>query len=156
MKNRPILVALFAGLGACATVPAGEPYPMPPGAGPPPLAQADLYCPIVSSRQWQAFVASGAGNDGRPNLVATGTVVTPGTGFTLEFAPFLEDAGGYPLRLLARLRVVPPGAPQPQVPQTHDLRWQWPLRAGPVGSVAILCGDRTLADISPIPSREDQ
>ena len=170
-----ILIASTAALllGACATAyPPGDPYgaPYPPQGRDAPYPPPQPYppqppyppqgyppatidsCPIVSSRDWRASVDTTAGPDQRPTLVVTGTVVAPTGGYRMEFEPFLQERRSYPVQLVARLRANPPQGGATQALTTHDIRWQWPLQSGPVGSVTIACGDRTLAEISPVPA----
>jgi hypothetical protein len=135
--------------------PADPPQPYPPATGyPPPDAQPAGpvgACPIASSRGGQARVDPTAGPDQRPTLIVNGTVVAPTGGYRMEFEPHLTERRSYPVQLVARLRPIPPEGPATQALTTHDIRWQWPLATGPVGSVTIACGDRTLAQISPVP-----
>lgn len=126
-----------------------EPYP-PAGSGPPP---PEGSCPIISSRDWRAHIDMTLGPDNRPTLVVNGTLVAPTGGYRMEFQPFLQERRSYPVQLVARLRAIPPSGPATQALTTHDIRWQWPLASGPVGSLSIACGDRTLAEISPVPTQ---
>ncbi len=81
-------------------------------------------------------------------LTVTGTVVARTGGYRMEFVPDLTVIKSYPVQMVARLLPIPPEGPATQALVTHAVRWQWPL-AGPVGTVAIRCGDRTLANITP-------
>jgi hypothetical protein len=129
-----------------AQYPGGDPYP--PQMPYPPGGPIDA-CPIQSSRDWRARIAPGTGPETRTMLVLTGTVVAPTGGYRMEFVPNLTILRSYPAQAVARLLPIPPQGPATQALTTHDVRWQWPL-AGPVGTVAIRCGDRTLAQITPI------
>lgn len=162
--------ALF--LAACETAyppsdPYGAPYPPQDPYGDPAYPPQDPYatpdpqpypagpmgsCPIGASRNWQARVETSPGHDQRPTLVVTGTIVAPTGGYSMEFEPHLQARRSYPVQLVARLRAIPPEGPATQAETIHDVRWQWPLQTGPVGSVMIACGDRTLAEISPVPT----
>ena len=82
-------------------------------------------------------------------LILTGKVVVPTGGYRLEFVPNLTELRSYPVQLVARLLVFPPEGPATQALVTHDLRWQWPV-TGPVGTVAIRCGTRMLATVTPV------
>jgi hypothetical protein len=152
-------------LAACDTYPPGDAYPPYPGDSYPPYP-ADPYpppgqyppgepypppgmdsCPIVSSRDWRAWVNAMPGPVARPTLHLTGTVVAPTAGYRMEFRPQLEELETYPVEVIATLQPFPPPGPAAQVLTTHDLRWQWPLERGPVGSVSIHCGGREIAEV---------
>lgn len=151
-------------LAACDTYPSADPYgaplppqdpygaPLPPqdpyGAYPPPGSYpptAPESCPIASSREWRASANRAID---RPMLELSGTVVAPTAGYRMEFFPYLQQSrSGDPSQRIARLLPVPPGQPAAQALTTHDVRWQWPLQSGPIRSVTVVCGDRTLADV---------
>ena len=80
-------------------------------------------------------------------LNVTGTVVAPTGGYRIEFVPELTVIKSYPVQMVARLLAIPPDGPATQAQAAHPVRWQWPL-AGPAGTVAVRCGDRTLANIA--------
>ena len=128
--------------------------PYPPQTYPPQAYQPGPAgsCPIASSRNWQARLDTTAGHDQLPTLVVTGTIVAPTGGYSMEFEPYLQSRRSRPVQLVARLRPNPPQGPATQAQTIHDVRWQWPVQTGPVGSVMIACGDRTLAEISPVPT----
>ena len=128
--------------------PYGLPQPYPPGGPYAPAAPVEA-CPIESSRDWRASVATIAGPEARTILTVTGTVVARTGGYRMEFVPDLTVIRSYPVQMVARLLAIPPDGPATQALATHRVRWQWPL-AGPVGTVAIRCGDRTLANITPV------
>ena len=133
--------------------PPGAPYPpqaYPQGAPYPPAAPAEA-CPIQSSRDWRAWVTLEPGPPARSMLHVTGTVVAPTGGYRIEFVPELTVIKSYPVQMVAQLLPIPPEGPATQALAAHNVRWQWPL-AGPVGTVAIRCGDRTLANISTVGS----
>ena len=130
------------------------PAPYPPGGQYPPAAPYAApveACPIESSRNWRAWVTTERGPPARSLLNVTGTVVAPTGGYRIEFVPELEVVRSFPVQMVARLLPIPPDGPATQALVAHDVRWQWPL-AGPVGTVAVRCGDRTLANISAVGS----
>jgi hypothetical protein len=169
VKQSVAIAAAALALAACDTYPQGDPYgaPYPPQDPygtpypPQPYPQQPPYgtpypqqpvdaCQIVSSRDWRATVDSTPGPDQRPTLVVSGTIVAPTGGYRMEFEPYLQVRESYPVQVVARLRAIPPQGPATQALTTHDVRWQWPLASGPVGSVTIACGTQTLAQISPV------
>lgn len=168
MKQLLAVTAAALFLAACDTYPPGDPYgapypPYPPqdpyGApyptqdpyGTPPYPRAPIEsCQIASSRDWRAWVDVSPGPDARPTLFVSGTVVAPTGGYRIEFLPQLQELRSYPVQVIARLLPIPPTGGATQALTTHDVRWQWPLQSGPVGSVTIACGDRTLAQVSPV------
>jgi hypothetical protein len=85
-------------------------------------------------------------------LNVTGTVVAPSGGYRIEFVPELTVIKSYPVQMVAQLLPIPSEGPATQALVAHNVRWQWPL-AGPAGTVAIRCGDRTLANIASVSSR---
>lgn len=126
------------------------PAPYPPTSYPPAYPAPPLQpgiCEGITSRDWRAWVSQGAGTDARPTLFLTGTVVAPTVGYRIEFRPDLDEDDNYPVEVTATLQPFPPVGTAAQVQTTHDLRWQWPLDKGPVGSVQIECGNRLLAEI---------
>ena len=127
----------------------GMPYPpYPPGPGYPPMQQP-AACPITSSGEWKAWVNRMPGGTPQPYLFVSGKVTTPTGGYQLVLEPNLPIAESYPAQAFATLRVTPPSAGAIQVVVTHNVRQQWPLHQS-VGRVVIRCGNRTLADISPV------
>lgn len=124
------------------------PGPYSPGAAFPPAAPVEA-CPIQSSRSWRAWVTTETGPPARTMLTVTGTVVAPTGGYRIEFVPELTVIQSYPVQMVAQLLPIPPQRPATQALVAHDVRWQWPL-AGPVGTVAIRCGDKTLANIASV------
>ena len=131
--------------------PAGPypPYPpYPPVGGVPPIEQP-FACPISGSSEWRAWVNRMPGGTAQPYLFVTGKVTTPTGGYQVALQPDLQVAESYPVQAFATLRVVPPAGPATQVIVTHNVRYQWPM-SQPVGRVVIRCGDRTLAEISPV------
>lgn len=167
---RILSIALAASLAACSTqnydVPYGQDpygypgpppapgypapppaYPAPPypGATPPPEAAA---CPMTSSSNWRAAMAPPAAAGAEPRLVVSGTVVTPTGGYRAEFVPYLEFRGP---EAEARLVLFPPQGPATQALETHDVRWEWPVRQ-PVAMVTVRCGGRVLAQVAPMPA----
>lgn len=168
MKRFCIAAAALALAGCQTAYPPVDPYygqPSPPPIGTPPYPgapAADPYgadrpgfpgpamtgrCPIVSSRDWNARVEPSNVAGERPKLVVNGTIVAPTGGYRMEFDPYLQALETRPLQLSARLNAIPPQGMAIQALTTHDVRWQWPLQAGPVGSVIVECGQQRLAAI---------
>ena len=57
---------------------------------------------------------------------------------------------GYPAQAFVTLHVAGPGGSRHRRPWSlTNVRWEWPLKQ-PVGSVVVRCGDKTLAEITPI------
>jgi hypothetical protein len=106
---------------------------------------------VTSSRNWRAWVTTEPGPPARSMLHVTGTVVSPTGGYRIEFVPELTVIKSYPVQMVAQLLAIPPEGPATQALVSHNVRWEWPL-AGPVGTVAIRCGDRTLANITAVGS----
>ena len=176
MKRIVATASLALLLAACQTYPKGgtyppypqapyPPYPADPYPPPTPYPQVPPYppsypapyppaqfepgvCEGVTSRDWRAWVNTMPGADARPTLHVTGTVVAPTAGYWIEFRPELdEDDDNYPIEVTATLQPFPPTGTAAQVQTTHDLRWQWPLEKGPVGTLTIECGNRMLAQV---------
>lgn len=113
----------------------------------PPIARTD-QCPITSSADWRAWVDAMPGPNRSPTLIVTGKVTVPTGGYTFAWRD-LRTMESHPVQAIAELEALPPDGPATQALETHDLRGTWPV-AGPVGSVTITCGSRTLARISPV------
>ena len=110
--------------------------------------QAPTACPIVSSSDWQAWVNAMPGPNAQPKLIATGKVVLPTGGYSFRWgeARIMES---YPVQVSVELIPVPPAGPATQALATHEVRGEWPM-SPPVGSLAITCGGKALARISPV------
>jgi hypothetical protein len=130
-----------------------DPYPPAPGGypGQAPYQPLPPECLITSSREWTAWVNRMPGPGGaQPMLVVSGKVVTPTGGFQVAFDPRMQIRESSPAQAFVTLQVAnPDGSPASQAQITHEVRWEWPLN-GPVGSVIVRCGDKTLAEITRI------
>jgi len=130
-----------------------DPYPPAPGGypGQAPYQPLPPECLITSSREWTAWVNRMPGPGGaQPMLVVSGKVVTPTGGFQVAFDPRMQIRETSPAQAFVTLQVAnPDGSPASQAQITHEVRWEWPLN-GPVGSVIVRCGDKTLAEITRI------
>ncbi|MEO6581988.1 MAG: hypothetical protein ABIN68_04175 [Sphingomicrobium sp.] len=168
MKRLFLLGAAALLLAACDTLPLGQPnsppysgeayppapyapgpaYPAPAPYPPTYTPGPQLTCPIISSQQWRAWVATpGAGV--RPTLTVTGKVVTRTGGYQVTFDRSLQVRKTYPAQAFATVNVFPPMGPASQAQVTHELRGEWPLNQ-PIGTVEIRCGNETLANIAPV------
>lgn len=157
--SKALLAAASALLVAgCATYdPPGARYPAgpypdagyypPPGSGPP----GDARCPIMRSGNWKAWINRMPGPDARPKLIITGDVVTSSAGYKVEFDPSLKIRESYPAQAVAVLQVTPPAGMAAQVVETHQVRWEWPVRQQ-IGSLDIVCRGETLARIPNVES----
>lgn len=140
--------------GAPAPYPPQDPYgtppPYPPQQQPYPPIEPVNACPVASTGGWQAWVNARPAGGERPTLHVTGRVVTPGGAYRVEFVPNLEERRSYPIQVVARMWVMAPTGGATAPAQTHDVRWQWPLASGPVGSLTVTCGDRVLVENLPV------
>lgn len=89
------------------------------------------------------------GPGSRPTLIVTGKVVTPTGGYHVALDPDLRIAESYPVQAFATLNVTPPRGGATEALVTHEVRWEWPATQ-PIGRLVVRCGDKTLADISPV------
>lgn len=159
MKAMPLIVAAAALLASCDTVPRGDPYAPPyypydpalppPGSFEPPPGPMET-CPVQSAHSWQAWVNAMPGPGQQPTLHVTGVVVTPSAAHRVEFVPVLEERRSYPVQVVARLWVLSPTGGASGPAHSHQVRWNWPLKSGPVGSLTITCGERTIAENLPV------
>lgn len=140
--ERNALAAAALILASCDTAGPPPPYAEP---FPPPSSE----CPISASRDWAAWINAMPGPNARPTLIATGRVVTPTGGFQVALDPDLRIAESHPAQAFATLRVTPPSGPATQALVTHEVRWEWPV-SQPIGRLVVSCGDKTIADISPL------
>jgi hypothetical protein len=103
-------------------------------------------CPILGSSDWVAFINAMPGPGARPKLIVTGKLRVPTGGYRASFSE-MRVAESYPVQIFLDLEVTPPSGPATQAVTNLDVRGEWPM-APPVGSVAIRCGNRTLARIA--------
>jgi hypothetical protein len=123
----------LVGTTACSTAPQAAP--------------ATGTCPIVSSSDWAAWVNAMPG-EGGPKLIVTGEVTVPTGGYSFQWsAPRVAES--YPVQTTVELRPIVPTGMATQALATHQVRGQWPSEKR-VGSVAVVCGGRQLATISPV------
>ena len=107
-------------------------------------------CPIVSSRDWQAWVNAMPGPNARPDLIVTGKVTVPTGGYTFRWgSPRVMES--YPVQVSVDLIPIPPSGMATQALATHDVRGEWPM-APPVGALTVRCGDRVLGRVAPVPT----
>jgi hypothetical protein len=178
--KRLFIIALAASLAACETMYPPDPYgypgdpygyppypvepyppyppypptdPYPPGqAYPPAMPYPPLHpaaCPITSSGDWRAWINRMPGGSAQPYLFVSGRVTTPTGGYQVVMERDLRIAESYPAQAFATVRATPPAGSATQVLVTHNVHGQWPL-GQPIGSLVIRCGDRTLAQITPV------
>ena len=119
----------------------------PPDDTPAPPTSGD-GCANVTSAGFQAWVNAMPGPNRRPTLIVTGAVETPTGGYRIKFTD-VRVAESNPVQVTALLSATPPSGMATQAVMKHELRGTWPM-SGPVGSVTIRCGSKTLARISPV------
>ena len=103
-------------------------------------------CPILGSSDWTAFINAMPGPGARPTLIVTGKVRVATGGYRAIFSD-MRVAESYPVQVFLDLNVTPSPGPASQAIETLEVRGEWPM-APPVGSVAIRCGNQTLARIA--------
>ena len=103
-------------------------------------------CPTLGSSDWAAFINAMPGPDARPTLIVTGKLRVPTGGYRAQFSD-MRVAESYPVQIFLDLIVTPPSGPATQSVTDLEVRGEWPM-AAPDGSVAIRCGNRTLARIA--------
>lgn len=115
-------------------VPAGRPFTPGPD------------CPILGSSDWVAFINAMPGPGAKPTLIVTGKVRVASGGYRANFSD-MRVAESYPVQIFLDLDVTPPSGPATQAIETLEVRGEWPM-SPPVGSVAIRCGNQSLARIA--------
>lgn len=136
MKTAPFLLILPAFLlASCETVPPGEEAP------------GSDACAAITSGNWAAWINAMPGPEG-PRLIVTGDVTVPTGGWqvSLELGPTMRSQ---PPIQIVDLRLTPPGEMATQALVTHQARGRFPAYPA-YRSVVVRCGDRELANISPV------
>lgn len=136
---RAIALAACTALAGCSNVPAAA------AAEPP--AQPSSACPILGSSDWAAFINAMPGPGAGPRLIVTGKVTVPTGGWEFIWRdPRVMES--YPVQVVMELVPQRP-ANATQVVTTFEVRGDVPVNP-PVGSVTVLCGNKTLARIAPV------
>ena len=133
-----LILASALSLASCAAV------PPPPPQGP----VGSIECAISGSSDWAAWVNAMPGPNAKPTLIVTGKVTVPTGGYRFEWRD-MRVMESYPVQVAVELEAIPPSGFATQALVTHEVRGQWPI-SPPVGSVAVRCGDKVLARISPV------
>ena len=136
LKAALLLVPAAGVLAACQAVP------------PPPGPDPSAGCGVIAASDWAAWVNAMPGPNARPTLITTGKVTVPTGGYSIAWAD-LRVMESYPVQVVAELEVIPPDGPATQAIVTHDVRGEWPI-SPPVGSFTVRCGDRVIAQVSPV------
>jgi hypothetical protein len=127
---------------AAPDTPVSSDDPAPAQTPPTPLPD----CPILGASDWVAFINAMPGPGARPKLIVTGKVRVATGGYRANFTD-MRLAESYPVQIFLDLEATPPSGPATQAIETIDVRGEWPM-APPIGSVAIRCGNQTLARIA--------
>lgn len=141
---RSLLILAPTLLAACAA--AAPPSDPGQGAGSRPTAD----CIVSGSRDWQAWINAMPGPNDGPTLIVTGTVDTPTGGYQMVLAPKLEQNPADASQVVATIVGKGAGEIATQAVTAHQVRGDFPLGQRQVRSVAIRCGNTTLAEIAPL------
>lgn len=119
---------------------------------PPPEPAITDGCPVLASRGWTAHLDAmpGPGKTG-PTLVIQGEVDVPTPGYRLALIPGPADRMMPPSRRF-RLDAAAPGGMTAQVVTTAPISYRGPAGSSALPAIIVLCGDRTLATISDLPT----
>ena len=141
MRTRFLLpaIVLLGGLGGCMM-------------HRPPLPQTGENCPLIGAGKFEAWLDAmpGPGKTG-PNLNISGKVALPTTGYRLELIVGPADRMMPPSQRV-RLIVTPPGGLAAQVVTMAEVHYRGPAQYPAYRSLVIVCGARTVATITDIPT----
>jgi hypothetical protein len=116
--------------------------------GGPPGETSAAACSILASSDWAAWINAMPGPGARTTLIVTGNVTVPTGGYAtrLRLGPTLRSEP--PIQHVL-LDLAPPSGAATQAVMTLQARGEFPALPR-YGRVTVLCGDRILADISPV------
>jgi len=115
-------------------------------------AAAVESCPIYETRAWHAWIDN-AGENGSNRLIVFGQVDLPSPGFIVDWEAGPMDRMNPP-SWRVRLRATPPNGAVAQVIMPTDLTMILPTDISRFRSIVILCGDRSLVEISDVIPRD--
>lgn len=106
-------------------------------------------CPIVSSRDWTAWVNAMPGPDAQATLIVEGVVDTPTPGYAFSWEVGVADRSAIPMQRL-HLSATPPDGMAAQVITTGPVRYQGPAIAQRYRAVVVMCSEEMLAEITDV------
>jgi hypothetical protein len=130
-------------LAGCATAPKAE-----SGAGQAPVFEFS-ECPVIASREWNAYINAMPGPGAKPSLNISGVVDLPTPGFKVELIAGPADRMMPPGQRFS-LVATPPEGMVAQVVTPTPVRYSAPATYGTYRSITIGCGGKVLAEIENI------
>jgi len=117
-----------------------------PGAGD---GDTDGACPIIDTRNWEAWIDKMPGPDGGMRLHITGDADMPTPGYTFQWSEGFADRA-LPPGLRFKLTATPPDGIVAQVITTEQVNYSGETPYREIRAVYVSCGDKKLAEISPV------
>lgn len=108
-----------------------------------------MNCPVIDSRNWEAWINAMPGPDAQRTLIVVGEVDLPTPGFDVNVTPGRADRSAVPTQH-AILSATPPDGVVAQVVTSYPVRLETPAIADNYTAVIVRCGDDVLAEITEI------
>ena len=107
-------------------------------------------CPVVASRNWQAWINAIPGPDAVRTLNVTGEVDLPTPGYEIEVIAGPADRSAIPTQRLI-IKTTPPSGMVTQVVTPETVSYAGPTIAQQYRAIMVLCGDQMIGEITDIP-----
>ncbi len=107
-------------------------------------------CPVIASRNWEAWVNAMPGPDSQMKLIVIGEIDLPTPGFEISWREGMADRSATPVQRLL-LTATPPGGIVTPATATESVRYEGPALTRTYGGVIIMCGGSPLAQIDDVP-----
>ncbi|MEX6634167.1 hypothetical protein [Hyphococcus lacteus] len=107
-------------------------------------------CPVIASRDWQAWINAMPGPDAVRSLNVTGEIDLPTPGYEIEVIAGAADRSAIPTQRII-LKATPPSGMVTQVVTPETVTYSGPVIAQQYRSIMVLCGDQMIAEITDIP-----
>ncbi|WP_411818240.1 hypothetical protein [Hyphococcus sp. DH-69] len=104
-------------------------------------------CPVIASRNWNAWINAMPGPDATRSLHVTGEIDLPTPGYEIEMIAGVADRSAIPTQRLI-IKATPPSGMVTQVITTESVSYSGPAIADLYRSIMVLCGDTVLTEIT--------
>ncbi|WOI52546.1 hypothetical protein [Parvularcula sp. LCG005] len=106
-------------------------------------------CPIMKSRDWQAWVDAVPGAEAQRTLRISGQVDLPTPGYSWSFKEGVADRSATPRQTLM-LELTPPDGMVTQVVTTEQIDYSGPALAPSYRAIVITCQGETIAEVTDV------
>ena len=113
--------------------------------------ERDTSCPVIDSRDWQAWINAMPGPDAKPMLIVIGEVDMPTPGYTIAITLGPMDRMMPPGQYLDLSATAPDGMVA-QVVTPTPVRFETPAVYSEYRKIVVRCGGTLLAEITDVPT----